>query len=119
MTEEDIFYVGIRDPLELRKELLKSSKHTVQILKRYYTLRDIRREKAELIIELRKIMGELDFLNKKLAKVLPKTGLRAATTKTKASKPSAKTTRAARPGTELDKLEAELSKIESKIKSLG
>ena len=40
--EEELFFVGIRDPIEIRKELLTSSKNLIDSLKLYEAYKDVK-----------------------------------------------------------------------------
>ncbi len=130
--EESVFYVGIKDPIELRRSILESSKEMLQYLQRAERFKDVRKEKTEKIAELRETMKEIKSLSKKLKVLLPKTGLRAksppkATPKKKGKKVKAK--KAApkevpvevekpKEMNELEKLESELGEIEGRLTKL-
>lgn len=73
---EDVFYVGVRDPIEIRRNLLESSREAVQFLQRYEKLRSIRQEKLQAMQQLRIDVRELRALVNNLRKALPKTKLR-------------------------------------------
>ena len=47
--EEDVVYVGIDDPVGLRREVLEASKSLVSVLKGQHSLRDARVTKHKLI----------------------------------------------------------------------
>src|SRR5574341_664684 len=70
--EEEMFFVGIRDPVELRKELLTSSKNLIDSLRRYEAFKDLKEEKLRHIIELKRVFDELLVLNRKLRGHLPR-----------------------------------------------
>lgn len=116
--EDELFFVGIRDPVELRKELLTSSKNLIDSLKRYEAYKDIKEEKLQKITELKRTFDEIMILNKKLRNHMPKTPLRAPITRTE------KTTKAQKAGptkfgkTKIDVLEQELAKIEERLGGL-
>lgn len=69
---KDSFFVGISNPQEVRKDLLLSSKQLVQALVAYEKYKDIREEKLGLLMELKKSMDSMIFLNKKLRSHLPR-----------------------------------------------
>ncbi len=75
--EEELFFVGIRDPIEVRKELLTSSKNLIDSLKRYEAYKDVKEEKIRHIMELKHVFDELLVLNKKMRNHLPRTPLKA------------------------------------------
>jgi len=124
--EEELFFVGIRDPVELRKELLTSSKNLIDSLRRYEAFKDLKEEKLQHIIELKRVFDELLVLNRKLRNHLPRIPVKVPTAlkemqqmregpKT-TSKASAKTVKMAR--NKIDVLEEELAKIEERLGSL-
>lgn len=119
--EQEIFFVNLTSPVEIQRAILESTKSTLSNLKRYESFRKIREYKAEYLIQLKHIMGELKLLNNRLKKVLPITGLRAISeNKEKAPKKeeTSKKEEVKPPKTNLNKLEDELSIIESRLKSL-
>ncbi len=143
--EESVFYVGVRDPVEIRRSLLESSKEMIQYLQRAEKFKSVRKEKTKLISKLKEDTKEITKLIKKLKRDLPKTGLRAqmhkqeeakqvkkemAKTKEleeKAKKSEKKAPKKEKPKeekapkemTELEKLEKELSTIESRLTKLS
>ncbi len=118
---EESFFVGIRDSSELRKDILTTSKQVIVSLKRYENFKLLRSEKVKLMFELRKTLKELDFLNQKLRKALPKTNIRAAYEKTQKNvsvESVRQVSRKKKQFSELEKLEQQLLSVESKIKRL-
>ena len=132
--EGSVFFVGVRDPIEIRRSLLESSKEILQYMQRSEKFKEVRKEKAVQIGKLRDIMKELNKLVKSLKVGLPKTGLRAkkakveAPKKKKASKKKAKKTvltelpevKVEKPQemSEIERLEAELGEIEGRLSKL-
>ncbi|MBW2996513.1 hypothetical protein KY332_04405 [Candidatus Woesearchaeota archaeon] len=128
--EEQVFYVGIKDPLEIRRSMLESSKELLQYLQRFEKFKAVRKEKAEQTAKLKGVMKEITTLVKQLKSNLPKTGLRAAKHKEKpkpkkvtvaAPKKEAPKVEVEKPKemTELEKLESELSEIEGRLTGLS
>lgn len=74
--EEEVFFVGVQDPLEVRRNLLEVSKDMVQFLQQYEKLKTVREQKNEAIKRLKEDIRELKSLVNKLRLVLPKTKLR-------------------------------------------
>lgn len=70
--EQDLFFVGIRDSVELRKELLLSSKNVLDSLRKYEQYKVIKDQKFQYIAELKRVFDELLVLNKKLRAKMPK-----------------------------------------------
>ncbi len=111
-TVEEEYFVGIKDPIELRKELLLGSKDLITSLKKYDRFTHMRHEKQKYTEQLKRIMDELLVLNKKLRNHLPATPLKVPGMVVTAPK------RALKPKDKLDVLEKELSKVESRLKAL-
>src|SRR3989344_960622 len=119
--ESNIFFVGVREPEEVKKNLLES-------------LKEIREEKARNISKLRDDIKELAGVASRLKAALPETKLRIAVEsfkkpkkkrhagkKAEAQKTEVKKEaidKARRPVSELEKLEAELRAIERKLSAL-
>jgi hypothetical protein len=75
MDEKD-FFVGIYEPIDVRRTVLESSKEIVESLQSSTNLKKIRKEKLLLYEEMRQIMSEIDMLVTRLNKKLPKSHLR-------------------------------------------
>jgi len=141
---KNVFYVGIKEPIEVRKYVLETSKDIVQYLQRVEKFKSVRLEKTENLNKLKETMNELTRLVIKLKSSLPKTSLRTRLHKheeeimkeslakvlSEKEEPQKKfkieekkqTIKEApeirKPKTELEKLEAELNEIESKLTKL-
>ena len=124
---EEPFYVGVKDPAEIRRTVLESTKDIVQHLQRSERFKAVRKEKLEQIDKLKSLIKEITKNVNKLKSILPKTKLRAAPRKKAAVKPVSKKPKEEvkpkpekkpRPVTELEKLEAELSEIEGRLTKL-
>ena len=129
--EESVFYVGMKDPIEIRRSILESSKEALQYLQRAERFKEIRKEKAEQTAKLKEIMKEMNGLVRKLKMALPKTGLRgkvhkeapkkkkkAAPVKVEKKAPPKEEVEKPKEMTELEKLEAELGEIEGRLTKL-
>lgn len=117
--EAEIYYIGIKDPVELRRNLLETSKHLIQFLKRQEEIKELRTGKAQLIIQLKEETEDITKLMMKLRRSLPKTKIRAAALDEK-KEPAEKTAtvKSGKDATELDKLESELVEIENRLGTL-
>ena len=73
---DDVFYVGVSQPMEVRRRVLECSKEAVQFLQRHEKLKTIREEKFDATLQLRTDVRELKSLMNKLKGVMPKTSLR-------------------------------------------
>ena len=113
---EEQFFVQIRDPLDMRKSILGSSKQIIQILQRYERIKNLRVNKLEKISNLKGLNKEINLMIAKLKKEFPETGFRINTGQ-EDQKPSVKKSKIS--GDELYQLETELKQIESKLGSLS
>jgi len=115
--DDGLFFVGIRDPIELRKELLTSSKNLIDSLRRYEAYKDVKEEKLLHVMELKHVFDELLVLNKKLRNKLPHIPLKAAPPILR-EMPTAKGKSIKLSKGKIDVLEEELAKIEERLGSL-
>ncbi len=135
--ETDVFFVGIKDPIEIRRSILESLKGTVEDLQRFERFKAVREEKANTAAALKGQVKEIQKLINKLKSELPKGDLRiklglehAAVEEEKAKKEAAKKDKKKKKAkkvvkkevkvkpkelSELEKLESELSNIESAL----
>jgi len=126
--EEDVFYIGVKDPSSVRKTMLESSRSIVESLQRYEKFKIIREQKEAEILRFKEDIREVNKTITKLRVLLPKTKLKEALPKkekkVKAKKiekkliPKLETRKEIKPS-ELQKLEGELADIESKLARLG
>ena len=118
--QNETFFVSLESPLEVQRSLLECTKNVLSGLKRYESFRNIRKYKVEYLMQLKHVMGELNLLNNRLRRALPKTGLRAVGKKKKEKTESKKQPKKFTPKekTDIQKLESDLSDIESKLKSI-
>ncbi len=114
--EGESFFVGVKYPNEVRRSILESQKGTISFLRRYEALKELRVKKVENIEKLRTNIDEISKLVAKVRRNLPKHGLRqekpVAEKKNEIVDTSLRTS-------EVDKLDAELSYIEKKLKDLS
>jgi hypothetical protein len=145
---QDDFYVGISEPLEVRRTVLETSKCIIQAMHRYEKYKEYREQKIDLFKKLNKQMGELGGLITTIKSALPKSTLRIKKAREEILASRAKAVESisnkiqqkeesvefkakqirtpevikALPKkelSELEKLELELSQIESKLSSLS
>lgn len=127
----ELFFVEIKEPTEVRRNILESLKEILEVLQRFEKFKNIRHEKLENIHKLRGLLKDANKMLGNLRLKLPQTSLRAAAVretaahkahhkKRKKGKYAEKEPEKApkREMTEVEKLESELSAIESKLKSL-
>ena len=133
---KDIFFVEIREPEQVKKNVLESLKDIVENLQRFEKFKEIRKAKLEAINRLGKILRDINRTLPSLKSSLPEAKIRAVKTnkqmpqqktvarkkgsaeKIKEYKEQTDATEMKKPTTELQKLESELSEIESKLNSL-
>src|SRR3990172_7282455 len=111
--ENELFFVGIRDPIELRKELLTSSKNLIDSLRRYEAYKDVKEEKLRHVMELKRVFDELLVMNKKLRNKMPHIPIKAAPTLARETRemPVQKGKPVKMTRSKIDVLEDELAKI--------
>ena len=129
----ELFFVEIKEPSEVRKNILETLKDILEVLQRFEKFRHIRHEKLENIQKLRLLLREENKLFGQVKAKLPQTNLRAITVREtpkltkkahrkKAGKGKTAQVKSEKPQkkemTDIEKLESELTAIESKLKSL-
>ncbi|MDO8740285.1 MAG: hypothetical protein Q7J54_01780 [Candidatus Woesearchaeota archaeon] len=127
-SEEDLFYIGIKEPTSMRREILETSKLIVQLLQRYENFRLLKAEKTGEIVKLRSAVNDINSLFFKLRAELPKTKLRSkvpeeeAEEKPKKEKRSKKDIKVPAEKTKkssVDELEDQLKEIEARLGNLS
>ena len=127
----ELFFVQVKKPNEVRKDMLETLRNIVETLQKFEKFKHIRHEKLEKIRHLGVLLKQANKILGNLRLKLPQTNLRAVVVRESPSQPKKihykKKIKAAEEKsekapkkelTEIDKLEAELSAIESKLKSL-
>jgi hypothetical protein len=114
--EESQYFVQIKDPLDIRKGILSSSRQIIQILQRYERIKALRVKKLEKISHLRSKNKEINLLVVKLKKAFPAAEMRVRVGK---EQQSMKKGKKAYSGDDLAKLEEELRMVEAKIGKLA
>ena len=123
-SKDEIFYVGVQNPTDVRRHVLEATREIVLLLRAYESLRTLRMHKAELMDKARKQVKDLhkdiDRMKRTLPKGRGKQEMPSEPAVKKRQPPASivKTESAAKQKNEIDKLEAELSSIESKLHSL-
>jgi hypothetical protein len=64
-------YVNVKKPLELRRSILEASKDVLFTLQKIEHIRQIRKQKTDLIQQLKVQIGEINLLASKLSEHLP------------------------------------------------
>ena len=124
----ELFFVQVKEPSEVRRNILETLRDIVGVLKSFEKFKHIRHEKLEKINKLRGLLKETNKVLGTLKSKLPQTNLRATVAREapkKAHHKKGKKMKVAEAEkmpkkeiTEADKLEEQLSVIESKLKSL-
>lgn len=71
MTDENLFFMRIDEPVEVRKQILESARISLYSLQRYERFKAIRAQKAEHVAKLRAKIKELTQVFVELRGVLP------------------------------------------------
>jgi hypothetical protein len=120
--KKEIFYVGVTDPTEVRRNLLESTRDIVIFLRTYENFKRIRAEKVREIEKLKLQIQEITRILNKLRRDLPKTRLREKAeeiVEKGGRKPVVKISQPRKTeGSDVDRLEQELNAIEEKLKLL-
>ena len=123
--KEKVFYVEVKEPLDLRKNLLEYSKMVVKSLQKYERFKELRRQKIEYMFTLRGIIKEIKRLNNDLISKLPETKVKEEKRERKVFPKGKKeieeeiSKAEIKKMNELETLEAELSSIEAKLNTLS
>lgn len=121
---KDIFFVEVKEPEEVRKNILESLKEILESLQRFEKFKETRKDKIYHINKLKNIVKDANKLVFDLKGYFPETKIRTVKAISKATerkKPGIRKKGEAterKPMTELQKLESELSEIEGKLESL-
>ena len=113
---EDPYFVQIRDPLDMRRSILSSSKQIIHVLQRYERIKDLRVRKLDKIAKLKALNKEINLIIAKLKKEFPASDFRINLSKEEKTVSRRKEKVS---GDELYQLESELRHIEEKLGSLG
>ena len=76
--DEDIFFVEVREPKEVKRLILSSMKNIIENLHQFERFKDIRHQKLSKISDLRKNIKDINKQINILKTVVPETKLRAA-----------------------------------------
>ena len=136
----ELFFVEVRDPGEVRKNILETLREILSVLQRFEKFSHIRHEKLERIQKLRVLVRQANKILNEMKSRLPQTNLRAVVVKEKPKHIAPAHHKKKKKGkeaqevkqpkqekqvkmpkkemTEIEKLESELNAIEGKLKSL-
>ncbi len=136
-AKDEPVYIGIESPAEVRRAILESSKSLIKILQKSERLRENKRRKQQLMLQLKTTMREIAQLTSQLKSEMPKVRISSlprrhaakaivrAKEADKAEKQAIRQVEQPKPRppvparlTESQKLEKELQGIEEKLKRL-
>ena len=119
----ELFFVQVKEPSEVRRIILESLKDILEMLQMFEKSRHARHEKLVKMQKLRALMKDANKLIGDLKAKLPQTSLKGAVARedSKPKKPAKKKEeqQPKKGKSELERLEAELSAIEGKLKSFS
>ena len=72
----DLLYVGVGDANIVRKNILEAQKEIILNLKHFEEFNDLRSRKLAMIDQYMKVLKEIDILNSKLRKAMPKVAIK-------------------------------------------
>ena len=127
---DETYFVSLKSPLELRRQILESSRKTIYCMQTYQKVMLIRQRKLQELESLKQSLKELMYLNKKLNEKLPSYDHELVPETERVTKGISKIIKKAevkpvpekksvKEKTELEKLEESLSVIEKKLGTLG
>ena len=129
--DNELFFVEVKGTNDVRKNILEALKGIVEVLHRFEKFKHIRSKKLEHIQKLKTLLKETNKMLGNLKLKLPNTNLKAITVKDVPKEPKEelhKKNHTEKPPehkkvmkksmSELEKLESELSAIESKLRDL-
>lgn len=125
MADENIFFMRVDEPLEVRKQLLECCRMSIHALQRYERTKELRKRKAELVAQLRGDLKELTQLVLKLRAAFPEAASLPAQEVQQVAKRDAKRQGNERHATHVDadksveRLHHQLKAIEHKLNALG
>ena len=121
---DELFFVEVKEPAAVRRDILESLKNILEMLQRFENFKRMRHDKLMKMQKLRNLVKDANKIIGNLKSKMPQASLKGMIQQENAKsakKPVQKKKEAEKPkkkeGTELDRLEAELSAIESKLKS--
>ncbi|MFC1753151.1 hypothetical protein ACFL96_07115 [Thermoproteota archaeon] len=130
MTDKDVFYVEIHNPVDFRRSVLEASRDLLRGLQKYEDLKKVRNKKLKEISILKSVIKEINSLVNQARNVLPSVNapvpdipkvkvVNIKKTATPAKKGAKKGVKAEPKIGEVAELETQLKDIEGKLASLG
>ena len=125
--QNEVFFVQVMEPAQVRRDILESLKQILELLQRFEKFKHTRHEKMNKIQKLRNLVRDANKMTSDLRSKLPQTNLKSVAPR-ESQKPAKKVSHkkneatpktSRKEKTELEKLESELSAIESKLRSFN
>ncbi|MFH0979091.1 MAG: hypothetical protein V1837_07370 [Candidatus Woesearchaeota archaeon] len=115
--QKEIFFVGIQEPVQMRRSILGCSKDIIHNLRLYETNKSRRAEKGELVAKLKRLFEEINMLNTRLRAAIPKANLKSLPKPVEVAR-TIPVKQSVNNSSAIDKLEQELLELESKLERL-
>ena len=125
------YFMRVENPSDLRRQILENSKSVIESLRRFEKIKDLRAEKLNSIVKLKRMISELHEISSRLRDSLPQPKttplikrklIRKGKKIEQKTVPAQKSVPAGLPfkpkSKDLEMLESELSEIESKLSKL-
>jgi hypothetical protein len=109
------YFIGVYEPLDVRRNLLESSKQVVKSLECHEKIERIRHEKIKNLKEMDSIMSELGILSSKLRQRMPKANFRKTNLEKKEDTQDGHIQTGTKFSKELKNLEVQLKDIEKEL----
>ena len=116
------FFVNLQDPISFRKSILETSRESIHLLQNYEKLKQIRKDKLQLMHDLNSTMKELFTLSQRLKLQLPKVSPKKSKPVKKeepVKKLAPKKLNPPKAKSALEKLQLELEEVENQLKELS
>jgi hypothetical protein len=109
------YFIGVYEPLDVRRNILESSKQIIKSLECHEKIEKIRNEKIKRLKEMDSIMSELGMLSSKLKQRMPKANFRKANLEKKEEGEEDHGHTGTKFSKDLKKLEEQLKDIEKEL----
>lgn len=126
--KEEPYFIGLSDPVELRKHILEPTREVIQFLQSYEQFKKTKQEKTQAILQLKDDLKQIKVGVNTLRRLLPKSKIKAEKAYRKVKEEIKKEQKiperveVRKPiavPTELASLEKELSEIEKKLGTIS
>ena len=127
-TSSELFFVELKDPSNVRRQMLEALKEILEVLQKFDQYKKARQQRLDDLNQLRNLVKDANKLLGSLKNKLPQTNLRvkalrevpaAKIHKRKKAQAKEESRQAPKKETEFDRIQSELDVIESKLRDLG